>query len=142
MRAFLDTNVLVYLFDGGSPAKQRRAQQLFERVAYAGEALLSTQVLQEFYVAVTRKLSKPLAPELAYRVVQDLALLPLVQIDSQLVLGAIERSQREQLAYWDALIVQAAVEGGADMLFSEGLQHGQQFGALTVQNPFLGRSGG
>lgn len=72
----------------------------------------------------------------------NLALLPLVQIDSQLVLEAIERSQRERLAFWDALIVQVAVEGGADTLFSEDLQHGRQFGTVTVQNPFRGRSAG
>ena len=59
-RAFFDTNVLVYLFDSDSPAKQARAREVFESEGRAGNVVISTQVLQEFYVAVTRKLGKPL----------------------------------------------------------------------------------
>ncbi len=62
MKVFFDTNILVYLFDAGAPAKQRLARSLLDRHTRAGETLLSTQVLQEFYVAVTRKLATVLEP--------------------------------------------------------------------------------
>ena len=70
MKAFFDTNILVYLFDTGAPAKQRRAREVLTQHTLAGETLLSTQVLQEFYVAVTRKLASPLDPDAAYQAVR------------------------------------------------------------------------
>jgi predicted nucleic acid-binding protein len=135
MKAFFDANILVYLFDGGSSAKQRRARELLASHTRAGETLLSTQVLQEFYVAVTRKLAAPLDPSVAYEAVRELAVLPAVRIDIPLILSAIQLSQQRELSFWDALIVRAAIEGGAWILYSEDLQHGQTFDTLTVQNP-------
>ena len=135
MKAFFDTNILVYLFDAGVPAKQRRARELLESHTRAGETLLSTQVLQEFYVAVTRKLASTLEPGVAYEAVRELAVLPAVRVDIPLILSAIQLSQQRQISFWDALIVRAALEGGASILYSEDLQHGQSFDTLTVQNP-------
>jgi predicted nucleic acid-binding protein len=135
MKAFFDTNILVYLFDRGSAAKQRRAGELLESHTRAGETLLSTQVLQEFYVAVTRKLATPLDPSVAQEAVRELAVLPAVRIDIPLILSAIQLSQQRQISFWDALIVRSAIEGGASILYSEDLQHGQTFDTLTVQNP-------
>jgi predicted nucleic acid-binding protein len=135
MKAFFDTNILVYLFDAGAPAKQRRARELLESHTRAGETLLSTQVLQEFYVAVTRKLATPLELGVAYEAVRELAVLPAVRVDIPLILSAIPLSQQRQMSFWDALIIRAAIEGGASVLYSEDLQHGQLFDTLTVQNP-------
>jgi predicted nucleic acid-binding protein len=135
MKVFFDTNILVYLFDAGATAKQRRARELLESHTRASETLLSTQVLQEFYVAVTRKLATPLEPEVAHEAVRELAVLPVVRIDIPLILSAIPLSQQRQISYWDALIVRAALEGGASILYSDDLQHGQSFDTLTVQNP-------
>ena len=135
MKAFFDTNILVYLFDAGAPAKQRRARELLESHTRAGETLLSTQVLQEFYVAVTRKLATPIELGVAYEAVRELAVLPAVRVDIPLILSAIQLSQQRQISFWDSLIVRAALEGGASILYSEELQHGQSFDTLTVQNP-------
>jgi predicted nucleic acid-binding protein len=135
MKVFFDTNILVYLFDAGVPAKQRRARQLLESHTRAGETLLSTQVLQEFYVAVTRKLATPLEAGVAHEAVRELAILPAVRVDNPLILSAIQLSQQRQISFWDALIVRAALEGGASILYSEDLQHGHSFDALTVRNP-------
>jgi predicted nucleic acid-binding protein len=137
VKVFFDTNVLVYLFDGSAPAKQRRAQQLLEEHTHNGEILLSTQVLQEFYVVVTRKLSVPLQPATAQDATRELAVMPSVRIDVPLILAAIQLSRDRQLSFWDALIVQAAIHGGATKLYSEDLQAGQVFETLTVENPFL-----
>jgi predicted nucleic acid-binding protein len=132
---FLDTNVLVYLFDDDAPKKQERAWEVFD-LAASGDAITSTQVLQEFYVTVTRKLATPVPAEEAERVVRQLARLPIVDVDSSIILSAIGSSRRHQLSLWDALIVQAALAGGCNRLLTEDLQPGSRFESLTVENPF------
>ena len=136
MSRFFDTNVLVYLFDTAAPKKLARAQVLLQESVNEGLAILSTQVLQEFFVAVTRKLSTPLSSDTAERVVRDLSKLPVIQIGADTILAAIAVMRRRQLSFWDSLIVQAALQGGAATLYSEDLQHGQIIGTLTVENPF------
>jgi predicted nucleic acid-binding protein len=136
MRRFFDTNVLVYLFDASATTKKVRAQELLKQAVSDGLALLSTQVLQEFFVAVTRKLSTPLPNEQAERAVRDLTKLPTVQIDADLILEAIATMRRYRLSFWDSLIVRAALHGGATVLYTEDLQDGQRFETLSVANPF------
>lgn len=133
-RAFVDTNVLVYLFDGDAPDKRRRARALLAELG--GRAVVSTQVLQEFFVAVTRKLARPLPEEQAEAAVRDLASLDVVELDVALVLQAITRARRQRLSLWDSLIVGAALARGCEVLFSEDLQHGQRMGTLRIENPF------
>jgi predicted nucleic acid-binding protein len=99
---------------------------------------LSTQVLQEFYWAVTRKLASPLPEEVAEERVRDFSRLPLVREDAPMILATIARSQ--SFSFWDALVVEAALRAGAGRLLTEDLQHGQRIGGLTVENPFLGGS--
>jgi predicted nucleic acid-binding protein len=135
-RVFFDTNVLVYLFDAGEPEKRRIARERFEREGLRGNAVVSTQVLQEFYVIVTRKLVPGLEPATAYRAVQDLCVLPVVHIDPDMVLSAIRRSQAAQLSFWDSLIVEAANRGECEVLLSEDLQAGQVIDGVRVENPF------
>ena len=137
MRTFFDTNILIYLFDEDAPEKKNLAQELFERETDAGRAVLSTQVLQEFYVAVTRKLADPLSPEVAENVVRNFAELPLIQVDSTLVLTAIGKSRSLGFSLWDSLIVVAALSGGAECLFTEDLQHGQIIDGMQIENPFV-----
>ena len=134
MKVFFDTNILVYLFDAGTPAKQRLARSLLDRHTRATR-VASTQVLQEFYVAVTRKLATVLDPDVAYEAVKELAVMPIVRVDTPLILSAIQLSRQDQLSFWDALIIRSALEGGASKVYSEDLQHGQMFGGLTVENP-------
>lgn len=136
MRCFFDTNVLVYLFDAAAPLKKARAQRLVKETAAKGLALLSTQVLQEFFVVVTCKLSVPLPPEQAERAVRNLARFPTVAVNAEIVLKAIEAMRRYRLSFWDSLIVQAALRGGATILYTEDLQHGRVIETLAVQNPF------
>lgn len=135
---FVDTNVFVYLFDGDAPGKQEVAHRiLHER---PDDLVLSIQVLGEFYVSVTRKLAKPLAPETARKAVADLCALRVRPILPALVQAAVQRSDASQLSYWDALIVESAIDAGAELLLTEDLQHGQRFGRLRVVNPFLDQS--
>lgn len=138
MRVFFDTGVLVRLFDADDEDRKELAAARFEAEASAGRVLLSAQVLQEFYVSVTRKLSVPLAPETAESVVRDLSLLPMVAIDTERILGAVQRSRKLRLSFRDALIIETALAGGADRLLSEDMQHGQVIEGLQIENPFLG----
>jgi predicted nucleic acid-binding protein len=135
-RTFFDTNVLVYLFDDDAPAKQATARELLETHGPKGEAIVSTQVLQEFYVAVTRKLGKPVAPEIAEAAVASLAEMPTIGIDSATILAAISLSRRDRLSFWDSLIIQAAIAGGCSTLLTEDLQAGRRIDSLLVVNPF------
>lgn len=135
-RVFLDTNFLVYLFDAGDPAKQRRVQDLLSNRELRTRLILSTQVLQEFYVSVTRKLVTPLDPEVAFQAVQGLTALPVVQIDPPLILLAIQRSRKVKGSFWDALILEAALAAQATLLYSEDFQDGSVFGGLRIVNPF------
>jgi predicted nucleic acid-binding protein len=136
MRAFFDTDVLVYLFDVDAPDKREAARSLLQQEADAGRATLSTQVLQEFFVTVTRKLAVPVGHEQAERAVRSLAELSVVQIDAGLVLAGIELTRRLQISFWDALIVGAALQSGSTVLYTEDLQHGQRIDGLTIANPF------
>jgi len=130
---FLDTNVLVYLFDADAPTKQAIARELVA----AGRLVLSSQVLSEFYVTVTRKLARPLDADHASRAVTDLCALAVRDVTASLVQAAIRRSAATRLSFWDALIVETALEAGATTLLTEDLQHGQVIGTLRVHNPFL-----
>ena len=136
MTAFFDTNLLVYLFDSASPEKQVKAREVFTVRAQRDEVLLSTQVLQEFYVAVTRKLASPLSADEAERLVRDFAVFPVVSTDAPLVVAAVALSRRHRLSLWDAMIVVAARAGGATELLSEDPQHGQVLEGVRVVNPF------
>lgn len=136
MRSFFDTNILVYLFDEDNPEKKAQAQVLLEKETESGRALLSTQVLQEFFVAVTRKLEVPLPVEKAEEVVGQLMVLTLVEISGSHILKAIRKSINLQFSFWDALIIEAAVSGGASILYTEDLQHGQTIDNVKILNPF------
>lgn len=134
-RTFLDTNVLVYLFDHDDPAKEQRAREILE-TGEPGELALSTQVLSEFYVTVTRKLKEPLDPGLAAQVVDWLTFLLVVSIDSALVRRAIQICRDSQISYWDGLVVAAASRAGCRRLLTEDLNDGQEIASVRVENPF------
>ena len=137
MKVFVDTNVLVYAYDRAAGSKHVRARELVEELWNAGRGTLSTQVLQEFYVNVRRKARPPVSPEDARTLVADyLAWDPVVN-DGAAVLEAVDAGHRHQLSFWDALVVVAAVESGASVIYSEDLNHGQRYGSVQVLNPFF-----
>ncbi len=132
---FVDTNVLVYAFDDDSPRKQQAARELLDEEAH--RVVLSTQVLSEFYVTVTRKLGRPLSIDQAIEALDALCELPVHTLGTEIVRAAVRRSAASQVSYWDALIIETALAAGATVLLTEDLQHGQQFGRLRVTNPLL-----
>lgn len=134
MKAFFDTNVVVYAHDRNADAKRDRARALIEAHVRSGDLVLSTQVLIESYNALQR--AALLKREAALAVVEALAEEHVVTTDAALVLRAIRLAQRHQLSHWDGLIVQAALDAGCTALFSEDMQAGMRFGDLEVINPF------
>ena len=136
-KSFVDTNVAVYAMDDGAPAKQARARE-FLRGARAESHVVSPQVLQEFYNAVTRKLARPVPATEAEQAVRLLSRLTVVPADAALVVAAIELHRRHQFSLWDALILQSALAGGCTRLVTEDLQDGFRLASLVVENPFRG----
>ncbi len=136
VECFLDTNILVYAISAleEDSAKKARALDLIETADFG----ISLQVMQEFYVTVTRKIAKPLAPTTALALLEEYRLFPVAYTDYPMMLTAIEYSLRYGISYWDAAIVAAAETLEAPLLFSEDLSHGQRYGSVTVENPFLG----
>jgi predicted nucleic acid-binding protein len=133
-RSFLDSNVLVYTDDEDSPAKKQRALELFAALRRQRTGVLSTQVLQEYFVTATRKLG--VEAEAARRKTEIFGRLHLVTLGLEDVLGAIDLLRLHHLSFWDALVVRAALVSGCSRLLSEDLQAGRRFERLEVVNPF------
>jgi predicted nucleic acid-binding protein len=131
---FLDTNVLVYAVSSAAAdaTKKARALDLIDRSHFG----LSAQVLQEFYVTVTRKIRRPLSPELAVALMDEYRVFPLVPTDYPLIVAAVELSLRYGISYWDGAILAAAEVLEAPTLYTEDLNHGQRYGQVLVLNPF------
>jgi predicted nucleic acid-binding protein len=134
--AFFDTNVLVYAFDQSEPEKAAVAKQLVRDYGKDGSLILSTQVLQEFYVTVTKMGKVMLTREEAENIVNDFAEFPLVQVDRTIISRAMKRHQGKAFSFWDSLIVEAALQSGCSQLLSEDMQDGLVIDTLTISNPF------
>ena len=134
VRSFLDSNILVYTDDQDAPEKQSAALDLIEEARLRRSGVISTQVLQEYFVAATRKLK--VRPGIARRKVEIFARLDVVQVDLDLILGAIDLYRLHALSFWDALIIRAALANGCTVLYSEDLQTGQRLNGLQIVNPF------
>ncbi len=129
MKAFFDTNILVYAQEQGVKAEKARA-------LFASGGAVSVQVLNEFAAVARRKLRKGW-PEISAAIDDVLALVaPPLPLTVAIHIAARGLAADHGLSFYDALIVAAALEGGCDILFSEDMQDGRAFGGLTVRNPF------
>ncbi len=135
-RDFIDTNILVYAFDKKEPEKQKIAADLLSQAIIDESAIISTQVLSEFYTVITQKIRRPLTPMRALALIDIIAVLPVQEIDLDLVKRAIGTSHRYGISYWDSLIVAAAERGGCTRLISEDLNSGQSYHDIIVHDPF------
>ncbi len=134
-KVFFDTNVLAYAQDHDAPDKRERSRQLIADVVASGTGVVSTQVLQEFYVTTTRKMR--VAPLAAKRVMQAFTIFEVVQVSPDLIEQAIDRSVLSQLSFWDALIVAASASSGCTTIYSEDLNAGQVIDGVRIVNPFV-----
>ena len=135
-REFVDANVLVYAFDSSATSKQHAARRLLERLWESRTGCLSVQVLQEFFVTVTRKVASPLPVEEATSRVREFASWRVFSPTADDVLAAIGLHARSSIAFWDAMIVLAAAESACDVLWTEDLSDGQVLQGVRIRNPF------
>lgn len=138
MRAFVDSNILVYGHDSGAGRRFEIASDLLRGLWLNRAGVLSTQVIQEFYVNVRRKARLPISAEEAVRLVEDYICWDVVVNDESSIRGALGIEQRYQISFWDALIIQAAQVADVEIVYSEDLNHGQSYGPVQVVNPFVG----
>lgn len=134
--AFVDTNVLVYAHDRDAGLKHEVARELVRRLWSERSGVLSLQVLEELYVTVTRKIKRPLRLAAARDLVATYGTWRMVLPGVDTVVEASRLQERHRLSFWDALIVAAALESGAEKLLTEDLHAGRAFGAVRVENPF------
>lgn len=136
-KPFVDTNILLYAHDLDAGARHQRAATLVRQLWESGGAVISIQVLQEFYVNVTRKIANPLPPAEARGLIEAYQAWQVECPDTAAVLRASEIQERNRLSFWDAMIVATARQGGATVLLSEDLNHSQVIEGVRVENPFL-----
>jgi predicted nucleic acid-binding protein len=137
-KSFVDTNILVYAHDKDAGAKFERAQILTRDLWLSENGVISTQVLQELYVALRRKVSDPLSASEAVKILRDHLTWEVVVNDRGSIIRAVEIETRYQISFWDALIIQAAERAGAEVLYSEDLSNRQLYAGVQVLNPFKG----
>lgn len=132
---FVDTNILIYAHDGGAGIKHAKSVELLARLMDQRSGVISTQVLSEFYSVATSKLG--MKSEEAEQVLEDLASWSLHRPSLTDLLEASRLHRKHQLPWWDALILNGALQAGCSVLWSEDFQHGQKYGQLIVRNPFV-----
>src|SRR5260370_15716412 len=131
---FIDTNVLVYAHDGGAGRRHDRSVDLLRRLFEEANGSISVQVLSEFYSVATKRLS--MKSEEAEEIISDLSGWIIHRPGHADVLRAIRLLRRYKISWWDAMVINSAVELGCSILWSEDLTDGQRYGTVTVRSPF------
>ena len=133
---FVDANVLVYAFDSSAAHKQRAAQELLERLWESGTGCVSIQVLQEFFVTVTKKVPTPLPVDDAKARIREFAAWTVFGPTADDIVAAIDLHTEAKIGFWDAMVVLAAAESECDVLWTEDLSDGQLLRGVRIRNPF------
>jgi predicted nucleic acid-binding protein len=135
-REFVDANVLVYAFDSSAGQKHETARALLERLWESNAGCVSIQVLQEFFVTITKKVARPLPMDEATARIREFATWRVFAPNAADVLAAIGIHRQVKVGFWDAMIVLAAAESGCDVLWTEDLNDGQLLRGVRIRNPF------
>lgn len=136
-KRFVDTNILIYAHDLDAGGKRERAAAILRDLWETGTGVISIQVLQEFHVNVTRKIPRPLSPSTARGLIGSYRAWHVETPTVATVLQASEIQEKNQLSFWDAMILATAVQGNAEVLLSEDLNHGQVIEGVRIENPFV-----
>ena len=134
---FVDTNVLVYAHDISAGDKHSVAQQLIRRLWETSNGCLSVQILQELYVTISRKVTRPLPITEAAEIIRDLSFWHIHTPTAEDVLGAIDLQHRYKISFWDAMVIHSAVSLECKLIWSEDLSRDQIYNGVQVKNPFL-----
>jgi predicted nucleic acid-binding protein len=133
-KVFIDTNILVYSIDRDETVKRKRARELLKSLGKGSLVFLSTQVLQEFYVAATRKLG--MDPLLAKDMLREWRRFNVVTVTPEIIEEAVDISILNQLSFWDGAVLAAARASGCEVVYTEDLNDGQLIGGIRMINPF------
>lgn len=136
-KCFVDTNILVYSQDLAAGDKCSRAQVLMNALWEDRNGVISTQVLQELYIALRRRLKSPMSAIEAAEILRDYSEWQVVVNNRESIFRAIDIETRYKVSFWDALILQAAEQAGAKTVYSEDLSHGARCAGVQVVNPFV-----
>jgi predicted nucleic acid-binding protein len=136
-RYFVDTNILMYAHDTAAGKKHERAKGVVEELWRDRSGAVSTQVLQELSVNLRRKTARPPDAKTMRDIVMDYLAWHVVVNGGASILDALEIEERYKVSFWDALVIAAAEECGANVLYSEDLSDGQIYGSVRVVNPFV-----
>jgi predicted nucleic acid-binding protein len=134
VRSFFDTNILIYTDDESAPVKKRRSLGLVAEHRRGGTGVLSLQVLQEYFVTVTRKLM--VDPRTARRKVELLSEFDVATPQVADILAAIDLHRLHRFSFWDALVLRSAQQSGCRVLLTEDFQHGREIDGIQIVNPF------
>lgn len=134
-KVFLDTNILIYAYDVDAKDKHLISNKIVKKLWESNKGVLSTQVLQEFYVTVTKKIVKPITSNNARNIIRTYLSWDIIVITPVSVILASEISERNCISFWDAMIVEAAKEAGADRILTEDLNSGQIIEGILIENP-------
>ncbi|MHB8840003.1 MAG: PIN domain-containing protein [Gemmatimonadaceae bacterium] len=132
-KTFIDTNILVYAADDDATPRRDASRKIIASLVQDGSGVVSTQVMQEFYVAATRKLGMP--PLAAKAVLKTFAVFEVVQVSPELIHAAVDCSVLNTVSFWDALIIASASSAGCSRLFTEDLSSGQAIMGVAIENP-------
>jgi predicted nucleic acid-binding protein len=135
-KTFVDTNILVYAHDKDAGYKHEIARKAISELWESRLGLLSTQVLQEFYLALTRKIPVPLDRPTTRRILRNYFSWEVVINDPAVIMQASEIEETHRISFWDALIVSAAFSKNAATILTEDLNHGQRMEGIEINNPF------
>ncbi|MPZ20791.1 MAG: PIN domain-containing protein [Luteitalea sp.] len=136
-RTFLDSNVLIYGHDIDAGEKHETAKNALRELWAEHTGVLSAQVLQEFYVDVTRKIRTPLPREEARKVVEIYSVWCAEATTVEDILSASRTEEEAKISFWDALIISLAAKTGATRLLSEDLNPEQSISGVVIVNPFV-----
>jgi len=136
-KTFVDTNILVYAHDVDQAEKHLIARRILIELMSNRSGALSPQVLQEFYVTVTRKIAKPLSKRAARDIVEDYSVWCIATTAVE-VATAFRIEDEARISFWDALICASALKAGATVLLSEDMNSGQKIAGVRIENPFAG----
>ncbi|MEW6410736.1 MAG: PIN domain-containing protein [Nitrospirota bacterium] len=135
-KVFLDTNIIIYAYDVSAGKKHEIAKKIVMDLWDSRLGVISTQVLQEFFVTITKKIPKPIEIKLAKEIMRDLLKWDVVVNDGGSILEATGIHALHKYPFWDSQIIQSAIRGGASLLLSEDLSDGQTVDGVEIKNPF------
>jgi predicted nucleic acid-binding protein len=138
-RVFLDTNILVYAHDKDAGEKHAIALACVKGLWETRSGVLSNQVLQEFYVGVTRKIKKPMSRSEAREILRAYASWDVKEIAPVSIVRATEIEEKHKISFWDALVIVAAYEAKCLKILTEDMNAGQQIEGVYIENPFRGQ---